>query len=240
MPPLACSISPARGAGRARERAARVAEQLVLEERVGERGAVERDERLLGARTARVQRARDELLPRAGLAGDQHRARRGGRAADQILDLAHRLAVADERVHRAAGADLPLQEIDLAREPAAIGRRTDAHQQLVAEERLLHEVHGAELHRLDRRVDGPEAGHHDEGGVDAELAQLLQHVDARRCRASACPTGSRRRRCPWPRPRPLRRSSAVSTLKPAPRSMRAMLSRTPWSSSMTRMRATGG
>ena len=39
--------------GRAGERAARVPEELVLEQRVGERGAVERDERLVRPRAAR-------------------------------------------------------------------------------------------------------------------------------------------------------------------------------------------
>ena len=54
----------------------------------------------------------------------------------------------------------------------------NAHQELVAEERLLHEVDGAEFHRLDRRVDGSEPGHHDEGGVDVKRAQPLEHDDA--------------------------------------------------------------
>ena len=84
------------------------------------------------------------------------------RAADQLLHLRHRLAVADQRVERTVGADLPLQQVDLPRELPPFGGRADAHQQLVAEERLLHEVDGAELHRFDRRVDGAEAGHHDE------------------------------------------------------------------------------
>ena len=64
VPPLACSIRPARAAGRAGERAAGVAEQLVLEQRVGQRGAVQRDERLVGARAARrAARARRAPCP---------------------------------------------------------------------------------------------------------------------------------------------------------------------------------
>ena len=77
------------------------------------------------------------------------------------------------------GRNLPLQQIDLACELAPIGGRSDAHQQLVTEERLLHEVHRAELHRLDRRIDRPEARHHDERRVHANVAELAQHVDAR-------------------------------------------------------------
>ena len=166
------------GRGRAGKGAAGVAEELVFEKRVGQRGAVQRDEGFVGARAARMHRARDELLARAGLSRDQDRARRGRRAADQIFHAPHRLALADERVDRAAGLDLTLQQIDLARQPAALRRGADAHEELVAEERLLHEVDGAEFHRLDRRVDGAEPGHHDEGGVDVKRAQPLEHDEA--------------------------------------------------------------
>ena len=55
------------------ERALRVAEQLALEQRLGHRRAVDRDERAVLARaTALVERARDDLLAGAALAGDQH------------------------------------------------------------------------------------------------------------------------------------------------------------------------
>ena len=54
------------------EGAALVAEQLRLEQRVGDGGAVDRDERLLGARRVEVQRARHQLLAGAALAGDEH------------------------------------------------------------------------------------------------------------------------------------------------------------------------
>ena len=78
----------------------------------------------------------------------------------------------------AGGSTCALQEIDLARQLTALCRRSHPHQQLVAEERLLHEIDGAELHRLDRRVDGAEAGHDDERGIDAEIAQLAEDVEA--------------------------------------------------------------
>ena len=105
---------------------------------------------------------------------------RGAGADDQILHAVHRLALADERLERRhRGPHLPLQQIDLARQLPAIRHRLDAHQQLVAEERLLHEVDRAELHRLDGGIDGPEPGHDDERGVDALLAQPLEDVEPR-------------------------------------------------------------
>jgi len=55
---------------RARERAAHVPEQLRLEQRLGDRGAVDADERLARARAGAMNRPRDDFLPRAALARD--------------------------------------------------------------------------------------------------------------------------------------------------------------------------
>ena len=70
---------------RAGERAALVTEELGLEQRLGERRAVDRHEGRRGrAASAAWTSPRDELLARAGLAGDEHggarRRRRGARA----------------------------------------------------------------------------------------------------------------------------------------------------------------
>ena len=60
---------------RAREGAATVPEELALEQRLLERGAVDGEERPVGARALAMDRARDELLARAGLALDEDRDR---------------------------------------------------------------------------------------------------------------------------------------------------------------------
>src|SRR5262249_5208985 len=70
------------GAG---ERAALVAEQLARDERWRERAAVDRDERLGGARSEIVERAGDQLLAGAGLADDEH----ADVALRGALDLRH-------------------------------------------------------------------------------------------------------------------------------------------------------
>ena len=62
---------------RAGERAALVTEQLALEQRLGERRAVQLDERAVRARRPLVDRVGDELLAGAALAGDQHGRRLG-------------------------------------------------------------------------------------------------------------------------------------------------------------------
>ena len=150
VPPVGVLDEPGARAGGAGERALDVAEELGLEQRLGQRRAVEGDERPRGARAPRVDRARGELLAGAGLARDEDRSRRRRGALDQILDRSIAALSPMSASSRAVGPDLPLQEIDLARQLTALGRGADPHQQLVAEERLLHEVNGAELHRLDR------------------------------------------------------------------------------------------
>src|SRR5947209_2400462 len=74
------------GAG---ERAAPVAEQLALEHLARDGGAVEGDERLLRAGGEAMNRARENLLARAALAGDQHADGRGGDAPRERHQLAH-------------------------------------------------------------------------------------------------------------------------------------------------------
>ncbi|HEU4404828.1 MAG TPA: hypothetical protein VFS43_06010 [Polyangiaceae bacterium] len=92
-------------AGRAGEGALLVAEELGLDHRLGDGGAVERHEGVLGPGRERVQRARHQLFARAALAPDEH-VRAGGRElADAGAQLLHRRAVADEVAERALGAE---------------------------------------------------------------------------------------------------------------------------------------
>jgi hypothetical protein len=90
-------------ARRARERAAHVAEQLALQQRLGDGAAVHRDERARGARRAAVDEAREHLLAGARLALQQHRrvARRDALARPH--DGGHRRAFAMDDGGRGAG-----------------------------------------------------------------------------------------------------------------------------------------
>ncbi len=90
---------------RRRERAADVAEELALEQRLGNRAAVDRHEGRVVSRAFGVHRARDQLLAGSALAGDQHVARRARGQGDLLVERADRVALADERARRpAAGA----------------------------------------------------------------------------------------------------------------------------------------
>ena len=118
MPRSASSTRPGLAVVRAGERALLVAEDLRLEQRVGQRGAVDRLEVLAAAAAQLVDHPRDDFLARAGRAEDQHRDVGLGRRADPLEDDQHLLVAADhfaEALHRRRlvfGADrrAPLEE----------------------------------------------------------------------------------------------------------------------------------
>ena len=77
----------AAGAVGAGEGALGVAEELALEQRLRDRGAVHRHEGLVAARRLRVDRAREHLLAGAALAREQHRGLVLRRALDELEHL---------------------------------------------------------------------------------------------------------------------------------------------------------
>src|SRR6202008_933278 len=83
---------PLGGAG---EGALLVAEELALEQRVGQRGAVDGDERLAPARGEVVDGLGDELLAGAALALDEHGARDRGHLLDLDQHFLDRRALTD-------------------------------------------------------------------------------------------------------------------------------------------------
>ena len=171
MPPSASSNLPRRSDDRAGERALHVAEQLALDQLLGNRGAVDLDERP-GAPTAqRVDAARDELLAGAVLAVDQHAAVGRRRHRDLLAQLRHHVALAD---HRQPAIDVRAQRAVLRLEPALPHGVADDQDRLLERERLLDEVEGAHLDRAHGRLDVAVPGDHDHRRVDAALAQPRQ------------------------------------------------------------------
>src|SRR5690606_39615339 len=81
------AVAVAVGAG---ERPLRVAEQLAFDELRRERPAVEGDEAAIAPAARLVDRARDQLLAGAALAGDADRRLGGAGAVDDVVDRAHR------------------------------------------------------------------------------------------------------------------------------------------------------
>src|SRR5450432_171229 len=112
----------------ARERAAPVPEQRRFEQRLGDGGAILRDERLALARPIEVNGARDELLARAALALDDDGERRVREAIEHAEQLEHaRRAAHDVAVVVADGERLAVlsQLLLHAREFLAARRELD-------------------------------------------------------------------------------------------------------------------
>ena len=81
---------------RAREGALLIAEELALEEIIGDAGAVDRDKGILVAAALLVDGTRDELLTGAGLACDEYGRRAVGDALDDLLHTGDGRAGADD------------------------------------------------------------------------------------------------------------------------------------------------
>src|SRR5918996_2446030 len=81
---------------RAGERALLVAEQLRLEQGLRQRGAADLHQWMRIPLAGPMQRLRDEHLPGARLAADEHRGIRAGDLADELVDLQHWPAGADD------------------------------------------------------------------------------------------------------------------------------------------------
>ena len=116
--------------GRAGERALFVAEQLRLDQLLGNRRAVDLDEALAAAQAVAMDRARHELLADAALAGGSARsrwsARRGRSAAITCLSAG---ALAD---HLVADFDRLLERSVLVAQPALVERVAQADEDALA------------------------------------------------------------------------------------------------------------
>ena len=142
MPPcgvLEAARLLAHGAG---ERALLVAEQLALEQVLGQRAAVHLDPRPGRAAAREVDRAREQVLAGAALAAQQH-GRIGGRHLARQLERLRERRASRRRWWRARGVSestVPASRAVVgAQRPLAGGRREDALQ-LLAELALLVDV----------------------------------------------------------------------------------------------------
>ncbi len=160
-----------------REGATFVAEQLALDQGLGQRRAVERHEREGAARTVLVQGTREQLLAGAGLALDEHGQRRPRGPLERLQELLGRRVLRDEAAHRLVVPHPHAQRGVLAAQPCLLGRLHDQHVQLVEPRRLREVVVGAQPHGLERARDLGMAGqdqHLDRECLGADLAQDLQ------------------------------------------------------------------
>src|SRR5262249_28669553 len=119
-------------------------EELELDHTLGERSAVKGDEGSVLARSARVERMRDELLSRPALSADQD-GRLPLRDRIHALDQAdHRRRVADDRRAGVAAGDETPGLLQLSLERDVLGDVSDhAKRELLRIEGLRHVVVGA-------------------------------------------------------------------------------------------------
>ncbi len=129
-------------------------EELALQEVLGDRRAVHRDEGRVLATAPLVDGARDELLAGPALAGHEHRLLRLRRALQAPQAPDDRFRLADDATH--AGRDRR-RSLGLRRE---LGRQGDRLDEAIALVGLVQKVGGAEAHRLHRQLGGPEGGEH--------------------------------------------------------------------------------
>ena len=139
------------GAG---EGALLVTEQLRLEERFGERRAVDRDERPIGAGAVAVHGTRDELFARAAFTAQQDGRVRPGHACHAVEQLAHGTA---RPHHVVLEIDLGAQLLVAVQEPRRLFPLLARHRR----QRRHHEqqAHVTVVERRARRRLDPDAAH---------------------------------------------------------------------------------
>ena len=151
-----------------------MAEELALEQRIGDRAAVHRHEGLSSPWAGGVDRLGDQLLARAALARDQHVARGGGAPHDLLAhDTQGNARAHEQRRARGCGTRGRPRVPETARAPQ---EAPHAQREIGQPERLLQVVAGALAQRLDRRLDGRVARHEDDRRARVQRAGLLEHL----------------------------------------------------------------
>ena len=123
-----------------------MAEQLGVDQLGRDRAAVDADDRTVRAPALGVDRTRDHLLARAGLAEDEHRCV----GARHLLDALHHVAQAGGRADHGVADVLPFE----AREQRlAIGFERFAHARELVHAAIVLEGHAQRLEQRLRRFD---------------------------------------------------------------------------------------
>ena len=120
---------------RVREGAGLVAEELGLDQALGQRGAAHPHERLARARRVVVDRVRDELLAGSRLSADENRRVSRGGLRDLLVELLHRPAVADDVLQVVAALQLALELEVLVEKALALPFDQPIHVHRLPEER---------------------------------------------------------------------------------------------------------
>ncbi len=159
-----------------------MAEEFGFEQRLGDGAAVEGHEAVLTPRAGLVEGAGNDLLARAGLAGDEHRGRARCDGFDHLAQVAHRLAAANHAGQAVALLELVAQVGIFGAQPPLFQRRLEDVHQLFELEWFADEVGGAALDGVDRVFNRAVAGDDDADDAGVAVERRGQHgaaVDAR-------------------------------------------------------------
>ena len=170
-PPLLLAVGPG-------ERPALVAEQLGLEQVLGQGRAVDGHQGPAPGHVAEVDRLGHQLLAGAGFAGHQHVARRRRYPRHAVEDVHHPGAPPQQVVIGVLPPQPAPQVGDLVDQPAVLQRLVDHDLQPDRVDRLEDHVIGAQLHRLDGGLYRRIAGHHDDRHGQLALADRPDQVQA--------------------------------------------------------------
>src|ERR1017187_10538797 len=157
-----------------------VAEDLALDQRLRDGGAVDRDEWLQAAGAEVVQAAGCEFLAGAALAGDQDRDVGGCDALDHLEDRLHRRRRADQRAENAGVAGLAAGNFEfdvrvrLALTVGVLQDGAEAH----GVDGLGDVVVRTQAHRLDGGLDGALRGEHDHHHARLQLLDAGEQLHA--------------------------------------------------------------
>ena len=179
MPWLAATKRPELALLRVGECAARVSEQLALDQTLGNRRAVHGHERTAVPRAQEVKRARQQILARSALAGDQHAHVAVGHLRELAQQRGHLRTRGDDIFQAVIARQLDPQPLHFVAQVAIFQRARDDQQQFAVAEGLGDVIEGAELHRFDRGLNRSERRDDDHRQVGRDPLQLgLQSVPA--------------------------------------------------------------
>jgi hypothetical protein len=164
--------------GGAGEGAILVAEQQGFEEVIGDRPAIDRDERLGPPVPGAMDRPRDQFLPDSRLAFDQDRNRRGGGPLGLAQHCLHARAARHDVLERQRSGMAALEALDFRFQCADGERVAQRDLQALGADRLHHEIGRARAHGRNHIVDAAVVGLHDDRNGDAGLAHARQHAQA--------------------------------------------------------------
>ena len=154
-----------------------VAEELGLEDGLGERPHVDGEKGAVAPLARDVEGPGHELLPRAALPVDEDGGARAGHLVDDAEDLLHAPVGAHQVLHPEPPPQLLPQAPVLAHEPGALDGPGHGEEQHVAVEGLGEVVEGPLAHGLDRGVDAAVGGHEDDARARLLALDLLEEGD---------------------------------------------------------------